>query len=68
MTRIHEIKDLFLLTPDDVRGLISEYEGDMSMLGILASLETALESGDEALRFELLGELSDELILKRGMS
>lgn len=68
MTRIHEITDLFLISLDDVRDLIAEYENDLQMLGILAGLETALETGDEALRFEMLGELSDELLLKRGVS
>ncbi len=68
MTRIHEITDLFLIGLDDVRDLIQEYESDLPMLSILAALETALERGDEALRFEMLGELSDELILKKGLS
>jgi hypothetical protein len=68
VTRIHEIRDLFLLSLEDVRDLIAEYENDLTMLSILAGLETALENGDESLHFEMLGELSDELVLKRGVS
>ena len=66
MTPSNSRLDLWTISPEQVREMISHYEEDSATRGALEELERAILAGDVAGRVEAISNLTEELVIKQG--